>query len=185
MESVQTRTLEWSARVPIFRNRVIVWQLAIAIGIPFGIVALVLFFAGSGPERWYGLGLVLGLLLLAYLFVRLVYGGTYEVAYVLDERGILSHTQESQARTNRIVNGMAVALGAFSRRPTAAGAGMLAASRQRVFLAWEDVQRVQYVPRVNTIMLRGSVLEPLALFCDRETYAEVEAAVRRYAPRAG
>jgi hypothetical protein len=43
--------------------------------------------------------------------VRVVYRGTYDVSYVVDDRGVLAYTQEGQARKNRVVNGLTVAWG--------------------------------------------------------------------------
>ncbi len=183
VEDVKTETLEWNTRVPIFRNRTIVTQLGIAIGIPFGILALVLFLVSDSPDRWYALAVIGGLLFLTFLFVQVVYGGKYDVAYVLDDKGVLSYTQAGQAKKNRIINGLTVVLGLFSRQPSAAGAGMLAASRQRVFLGWGNVQKVQYLPKQRTIMVRGSVLEPIALFCTPENYAQAEELVRQHTGR--
>ena len=60
---------------------------------------------------------------------------------------------------------------------------MLAASRQRVFLGWGNVQKVQYLPKQRTIMVRGSVLEPIALFCTPENYAQAEELVRQHTGR--
>jgi hypothetical protein len=44
-----TEKIEWSIDVPIFKNLVILKQLGIAIGIPFGLL-LIFFFVISKPE---------------------------------------------------------------------------------------------------------------------------------------
>ena len=69
--------IEWKISVPIFRSSIIVKQMALAIGIHFGIVALVIGFAsGKSVYTIYGLGFIFALFLLSWLFILLVYRGT-------------------------------------------------------------------------------------------------------------
>ena len=86
-----------------------------------------------------------------YVFIQVVYGGTYDVAYEVDERGVLAYTQSAQAKRSATVNALTVLLGLFAARPSLAGAGCDAGARQRL-LPWEDVRRVHYEPERRTIM---------------------------------
>lgn len=165
----------WSRQVPIFCNSTILGQLAVALGIPFGLLCAMLLVLGRGSiYTWYALGLVAALFLVTSLFIMLVYGGKYHVEYVLDSKGILSRTQPRQARKNRIVNSLTVGLGVLSGKPGAAGAGMLAASRQSVSLSWRRIRKVKYKPRGKVIIVRGGPMERIALFCGPDNYHEVE-----------
>ena len=167
--------IQWQIHVPIFRNTVILKQLGLAIGIPFGIVALVIgLTSGRSVYTLYGLGLIAALLLLSWLFIVVVYRGRYEAEFVLDDKGVLCRTQAKQAKKNRIVNAMTVALGLLSGKPAAAGAGMLAQSRQEVFLRWNRVTKVKYKPKSRTVLLRGGLSEHIALFCADENYSQIE-----------
>jgi hypothetical protein len=169
------RRIEWKVSVPIFRHPVIVRQLGVAIGIPFGLVALVIGLASGGSGfALYGLALIAALLVFTWLFVMIVYGGKYEVEFVLDDKGALCRTQAKQAKTNRIVNTLTVVLGLLSGRPAAAGAGMLAQSRQNVFLRWNRVTKVKCKPQSRTILLRAGWTEQIALFCTQENFCAVE-----------
>ena len=171
---------EWRASVPIFRNTVILKQLGIAIGIPFGLVALIITItSGRSVYTLYALGLIGALLLATWLFIMVVYGGKYEVEYILDERGVVCRTQAKQGKMNRIINTLTVALGLLSGKPAVAGAGILAQSRQEVFLKWSAVQKVAYKPKSRTILLRGGWTEHIALFCTKENYSMVEQIVMK------
>jgi len=168
--------ISWSARVPIFR------KLGIAIGIPFGLLCVVLVLvSGDLLYSVYGLILIGALFLLTYLFVVAVYGGNYEFGYCLSSIGIQSYTLPKQARKNRWINGLAVVLGLISTRPAAAGAGLLAESRQSVFLRWKGVRKVQFLPRRKVILVRGGLAERIALFCCEDNYQQVEDFVRNNA----
>jgi hypothetical protein len=181
-ENRGNETIAWEMRVPIFRDRTILTQLAIAIGIPFTLLFVILFIVSDGDvtRLWFPLVMVGALFVLTYVFIQVVYGGTYDVAYEVDERGVLAYTQSAQAKRSATVNALTVLLGLFAARPSLAGAGMLAGARQRVFLPWEDVRRVHYEPERRTIMLRAAGQGPIALFCDEANYQQVEQAVRRH-----
>ncbi len=170
--------IQWQISVPIFKNTVILKQLGLAVGIPFGLVALVIGLAsGKSVYTLYGLGLLAALLLLTWIFIMAVYRGRYEAEFVLDAKGALCRTQAEQAEKNRLVNALTVIFGFLSRSPAAAGAGMLAHSRQEVLLRWNRVTKVKYRPKNRTILLRGGFSEQIALFCSGENYPQIERAV--------
>jgi hypothetical protein len=169
------KKVEWQISVPIFRNTVILKQLGIAVGIPFGLLAVILVLVSwESIYLLYALGLIGVLLLFTWLFILAVYGGKYEAEFVLDDKGALCRTQPRQAKKNAIINALTVVLGLFTGKPAAAGAGMLAQSKQEVFLKWSRVRKVTYKPRGCTILLRGGWTENLALFCTQENYPMVK-----------
>lgn len=170
--------MDWKISVPIFKNSLILKQLGIAIGIPFLIVALIVGIAsGKSIYLLYGLGLIAALLLLSWLLIMALYRGNYEVEFVLDGEGVLCRTQAKQAKKNRVVNALTVILGLFSGKPTVAGVGLLAQSRQEVFLRWNRVKKVGYQPKSQTILLQGGFGESLALFCTSENYDQAKTLV--------
>ncbi|MDD2956256.1 MAG: hypothetical protein PHD67_08065 [Oscillospiraceae bacterium] len=174
------KKIQWQISVPIFKNTVILKQLGIAVGIPFGLVALVIGFAsGKSVYTLYGLGLIGALLLFTWLFIMAVYRGKYEAEFVLDDKGVLCRTQAKQAKKNRIVNVLTVVLGLLAGKPAAAGAGMLAQSRQEAFLKWSRVTKVKYSPKSRTILLWGGWTEQIALFCTQDQYTKIEREVMR------
>lgn len=173
------KMIQWQISVPIFKNPVILKQLGIGIGIPFGLVALIVGIAsGRTVYALYGLGLLAALLFLTWLLIMVVYRGQYEAEFVLDDKGVLCRTQQKQSKKNRIINGLAIILGLLYGRPTVAGAGMLAAARQESFLKWKRITKVRYKANSYTILIRGGWMEQLALFCTEENYPEIEQEVR-------
>lgn len=166
---------QWEISVPIFRNTVILKQLGIAIGIPFGLVALIIGLAsGKSVYTLYGLGLIAALLFFTWLLIIVLYGGKYETEFELDNKGALCRTQAKQAKKNLIINSLTILLGLFSGKPSAAGAGMAAQSRQEVFLKWSHITKVKYKPKSLTILLCGGWTETIALFCTAENYSQIE-----------
>jgi hypothetical protein len=93
-------------------------KLGIAVGIPFGIIALVIGLASvKSVYALYGLGLIAVLLFLTWLFVMAVYRGKHEAEFVLDDKGVLCRTQAKRAEKNRIANALTVVLGLLSGKP--------------------------------------------------------------------
>lgn len=175
---------QWETYVPIFKNRFIITGLLTAIGIPFGALAAVLVFLAKGDilgtDVKYALLLLLLLLLFSFFLVMIVYGGKYAPGFIVDDAGIVNYTQEKQAKRGKIINALTVALGLLSGNPTAAGAGMIAQSRQVVRVKWKNIRRVRYYPKNRTILVNGGFGEKIALFCTAENYAEVERTVREH-----
>ncbi|MGI1660177.1 MAG: hypothetical protein ACRKFN_14650 [Desulfitobacterium sp.] len=169
------QSISWQSSVPIFKTGVIVKQLGFAVGIPFGLIALFIgLTSGKSNDTIYALGLVGALLFLSWIFVLLVYGGRYQVEFVLDEKVVLCRTQPKQHRINRTINTLTVMLGLLSGKPSVAGAGMLAESRQEVFLQWQRISKVKRDPRRQIIILWSGRMEQIALFCTRDNYLQVE-----------
>lgn len=177
------KAVRWEISVPIFKNTVILKQLGLALGIPFGLVALVIvLISGRSRDTLYALGFIASPLILTWLFVMAAYRGKYEAEFVLDGKGVLCRTGAKQARKNRIINTLTVILGLLTGKPAAAGAGMLAESRQETFLRWNCITKVKYKSKRHTILLRGGWTENIVLFCTEENYETVEAFVRRNIP---
>lgn len=167
--------IQWQTSVPIFRNTVILKQLGLAIGLPFGFLALILVLSsGKSIYTLYALGLIGTLLLLTWVFIMAVYGGKYEVEFLLDEKGAFCCTQTRQARRNRIINTLAIIFGLITGKPTLAGAGILAQSRQKEFIQWTNVKTVTYESKHNMMILKGNFPEKMALFCTAENYELVK-----------
>lgn len=172
--------MEWKIKVPIFKDVTILKQLGIAVGIPFGIVVFaVAATSGRSVYTLYAFVLIGGLLVLSWIFIMAVYGGKYEVEFILNDEGVLCRTQAKQAEKNHIINALAVIFGLISGKPAAAGACFLAAKRQSVFLRWNRINRVKYCPNRRAILLRGGWTENIGLFCTKENYKGVEEFVGR------
>jgi len=166
---------KWSIRIPILKNRVIRNQLSLALGIPFGILCIVLL----AVQAYNGLAMVGGALALGFLLVLLIFRGTYDVQFELDDKGI---TCETQSRQKKRVRRMAVAttvMGVFAGNPTTVAAGMMAGARTKERLLWKRIRKVKYLDQQRTIMIRAGFGELIAVFCTEENYKQVAAFIRQ------
>ncbi len=183
------KELRWETYVPIWRNRFILQGLWLAIGIPFtALVVILIVLAGGdimGTDVKYPLFLIALAFVLTYLMTLMLYGGKYAPGFIIDKSGVTNYTQAGQAKKNRTVNTILIVLGLFKGNFSAAGAGVLAQSRQVLRIKWKNVRWVKYYPRENTIMIKGGFAEKIAVFCTPENYDQAEQAVREYLRLAG
>lgn len=162
--------ITWEIRVPLFKNRIILKQLGFAVGIPFGLLT-VLLIAVAGLA---GLAVVGALLLLSLIIIYLIFRGTYDVRYTVNKKGVLCENQQDQARRVRKMSTLTFLLALFSHNPTAAGIGASAGSRTREFYAWRKIKKVRYLDGEKCIILRGGFAENTAVFCTGENYCDVK-----------
>jgi hypothetical protein len=119
--------------------------------------------------------ILIGILFIAgFLFVMIVYGGNYCAGYVIDNNGILNYTQKKQAKRNKIINSLLVVVGLLSGKPSAAGAGILAQSRQTVLVKWKSIRKVKVYPSSKSIVVKGGFAEKIALFCNDDNFEYVK-----------
>ncbi len=170
---------QWTNSIPIFKNLIILKQLGIAVGLPFGLViAFILISSGWSKDSLYAAALIITALLLVYLLIKVVYGGKYEAEFAVDEKGIYCRTEEKQASKSRLLNGLTVLAGIFSGNPAVSGAGLLAKSKNRIFIPWTNVSKIKYIEKHFVILINGGFAEKITLFCTRENYGEIERIIK-------
>ena len=166
--------LNWSIRIPILKNRVIRNQLSLAIGIPFGILCVVLL----AVQAYRGLAMVGGALALGFLLVMLIFRGTYDVEFTLDDKGITCETQSKQKKRVRRMATATTVMGVLAGNPTTVAGGLMAGARTKERLLWKQIRKVKYLGGQSTIMLRAGFGESIAVFCTEENYKQVSAFIR-------
>ena len=168
--------MSWSIRVPIFKNSLILKQLGLAIGIPFGILAVVLIIF----EGYYALMLIGATFVLAFLLVLIIFRGTYDVEYVLTDTKVLCRNQYSQRKKVQGLSKLLFWLGLLRGNPTAAGIGMMSGSRTSETLSWSRVRKVRYDDRSKIIYIKGGLGDSIVLFCGEDNYPSVKDLVKAY-----
>ena len=122
-----------------------------AIGVPFGILIVIILIISDGDvlgtDAKYALLLIGILFLLTFLFVMIVYGGKYAPGFVIDHTGITNYTQAGQRKKNKIINALLVTFGLFSGN--------------------------------HAILVRGGYTEKIVVFCTKENYAAAAAMIRQ------
>jgi len=171
--------LTWEAAVPLMRSTVVLRQLAIALLVPFTLVAsfLLILQAIEGDLTWASAWQIVrifllimgGFVLLSVLIILLFYGNRYEYRFTLDKQGITAATTGRTRKKNTIVNVLLI----LSGRPSAAGAGLLAHSRQGEHIRWQDVDGLTAHAGRHEIVLRRGKRAVMLVQCTAENYEPV------------
>ncbi|HNX14623.1 MAG TPA: hypothetical protein PK854_06270 [Oscillospiraceae bacterium] len=162
--------LSWSIRVPLLKNNIIRNQLGLALGIPFGILLIILMLV----QAWGGLAIVGETLIMGFCFVMFIFRGTYDVQYVLDEKGIICETQNPQKKRVRRMSVATAVMGALTANPTAVAAGISAGAGIKQRFLWKRIRKAKYLDRSATVMIYAGFGETAAVFCTEKLYGSTK-----------
>lgn len=167
--------LTWDVRFPLLTNPHIVTAWIKAMGITYIFCMLILgtLLIATGEMESLPvlalvfLGVVSGIILCGFLILLVVFGNRSHAEFGLSEKGIFYRSLDTRARA---ISRMAVLAGGLLGSPTAAGAGMLSISKERIQLKWEAVFEARYDKKHHTICLRNQYRDLLHLYCTPEVY---------------
>ena len=174
----QNGTLTWVYELSFWRNPVILITVAKVLVLSLAVPVVLAFVLGleNGIAEAETLaltalaicGVILGVLLVvAYLVLGIIYGGKYQVLFKMDDKGVY-HIQLKKQYDRAKAMGLLTALaGLAGGNLTAAGAGLLAASRQSMYTRFSEVRSIKFSPKRETIYLNGSLSR-------NQVYAPVE-----------
>lgn len=176
------KEMSWEANIHLYRDKTILKQLAIAIGIPFGVVVIFLLWAAAGstsPSRFYGIYLIILVFGLTFLFLTVVYKNSFHVRYILTQKHITMKMSEKQAKTNKRVNNATMLAGLVTMNPTAMGAGVLASNRQQQTMKLTDIQSIKLDERKHRILVNDSFYE-FIIQCTAQNYQDVKNFIQQH-----
>jgi len=180
----------WFYPFDMLRNPVIlftVWRvLGISFGIVYAFVVLVNLFGGSGldglGELTLGFGILIAVFLvigfLAYLIVAKMYGWRYLVIFEMNEDGVRHIQMPEQFQKAQALAWIA---GAAAGSPSAAGAGLLAASKSESYVSFDRVRGVQILRRRGTIKVNER-LEHSQVYAQPEDFDFVQSYILSHIP---
>lgn len=87
--------------------------------------------------------ILLGLLIIGYVLIALINGGTYQVVFEMNEYGIKHIQMQRQFKKNQILALLTILAGAAAGNPQAAGAGLLAGSKQSTYSNFSKVKKIR------------------------------------------
>ena len=97
------------------------------------------------------------LILIGYLITVAMYGGKYCVLFEMDEQQIAHVQLPRQFKKAQVAGWIAMLAGVLAGNPTATGAGILAASRNKLTNQFRKVRSIKAAPSRNTIYVKGAL----------------------------
>lgn len=177
--------ITWQTRVPLLSSSLILRQLFLVLLVPS--VCLLVFLlllelidgqltmASAGTFVLITLAILGGLFLLSIIAIVVIYNNRYDLQFTVDERGVRSTTVGKTKRKNALVNSLL----ALSGKPSAAGAGLIAASRQTEWVKWDQIDNYIARPNKLEIQLRQGKRVLMLVHCTAVTYPRVKEAIEK------
>ena len=168
---------QWEAMIHLYKDKTVFKQLAIAIGIPFGVLIVFLIWVASQTSdnsAWYGL------LLIGVLFIGFVYQNRMNVRYHLDQNRIKMELSDQQKKINCWVNWTTTITGFFAKNTTVMGIGLLAAANQKQMMRLIHVKSVVAYPEQFKLVLIDSYRRFLVQ-CNSHNYHAVKYFLHQHA----
>lgn len=111
------------------------------------------------------LAIMAGLTLLGVLFLAVIYGGKYVVMFEMDEREIKHIQLPRQVKKAQAISLITTLVGLAAKKPTTAGAGLLAAGKSSSTSVYANVRRVVarrnlHLIKVNQLLNKNQIYAP-------------------------
>lgn len=121
------------------------------------------------------------IIIISYLIVVWMNGGKYVVNFTMDEKSVTHEQEPVQNDRARKVGLFTALVGVFAKRPSTAGAGMLAASRQTSISDFSKVKRIKPRRRQHLIKV-NQTLERNQIYVTDEDFDFVLDFIRKHCP---
>lgn len=159
----------WSYGMSMWKNPTIlitVWKVFM-IGAMFPVLLMtVLTLAEDGLVEGFTIflkmlllmgGIMTGLLIIAYPIVAIINGGSYQVVFELNEKGISHIQMQKQFKKNQVMAFISVLAGVAAGSPRVAGAGLLAGSKQSSYSEFTKVRKIVANSKRHVIYINESI----------------------------
>jgi hypothetical protein len=172
-------SLDFEIRISIFNNPLLWRQLLIVSFLSSGFVLFLLVGLNLYEGNWEQIPgsfltwLVLaGGIFAAFALILMFLSRGIVTRYVISDEGIVQETLTGMRKLTRKVPFFALLFGG-TRGMTAAGAGMLAKSREVIGMEWKDVSAVEMFPSRFEIRLKNKWRTVVQLMCLSENYQDI------------
>jgi len=185
----------WTYPLDMLKNPSILFVLLKIFGILLSIPLLIALISAAANNDWQKIwdGFIkiwlivmvvfFVIILISYLIVVWMNGGKYVVNFTMDEKRLIHEQVPVQYQRARKVGLLAALVGIFAKRPAAAGAGALAASRDTSVSVFDKVRRVKPRRGQNLIKVNQS-LERNQVYVPDEDFDFVLDFIRKHCPNA-
>jgi len=131
-----------------------------------------------------GIGAVLMTVLMVagYVMLSIAYGGKYYVLFKMDKKGVNHIQLDKQHKKAQALGFLTALIGLSSGNISAAGAGLLGASRKSLYTNFKKVSSVKSSPRMNTIYLNES-LNKNQIYAEKEDYLFIKEFILENCPK--
>lgn len=174
----------WEVKTGIFSNSLIWLQMAFVTFVSSGFVGFLLIALNLFEYQWEAIPKSFEIWMYLYcgmffffslVFVLISKGIT--TRYTVSEEGVMQETLTTYGKFMKIFGVLALLFGG-RKGITAAGATLLASSREVIFSKWNEILYVEYFPKKYEIRLKNSFRTVIQIICNDQNYEEIEKKVK-------
>lgn len=171
-------TITWRYDIPLLTSRFMLWEFAKVIAISVAVMPIVVGIAGLVAEGelvavpWRVLALVAAIMFGLFALAALLLGNRHGAVFTVSPEGVGYEAAPRERRLKRLV----AVLGTAGGRPSVAGAGLLAMSREADLIPWADIRSIKSYPAPRVIVFKDSWRVLARLYCPPELFESVAAA---------
>ncbi len=180
MNKQETKEIaKWEVKIPVFRNPLLWRQLLIVSILSSGFVLVLLVGLNLFEYHWEEIpnsflvwAVLAGGMFAAFAIILMFLSRGITTRYTVFENGVVQETLTSYGKIAAKASFLALLFGG-AKGATAAGAGMLARSREMISAVWKDIYLVELYPSRKEIRLKNQWRTVMQIICLPENYQQV------------
>ncbi len=185
-KQVDKEGITFETRIPVFNNPLLWRQLLIVSLLSSGFVLVLLLGLNLFEDNWEQIPksflvwvVLAGGMFSAFTVILMLLFRGVVTRYTISEKGVVQVTLTPYRKFAKKVPFLALLFGG-KQGMTAAGAGMLAQSREVIFAPWKDISRLQFFPSRHEIRLQNQWRTVIQVVCLPENYLLIEGMARKH-----
>ena len=178
-EQNKKREIKWEIDIPLLNNKILIRQMIMVFFITYIIISVLMstIFLVQGETESIPMLLLmfflvcLGLFVLSILVMLLIFGNRMTLRFTVNDKGVLYEMVDKRGK--KLTN-LAIFSGVLSKKATTTGSGLIAKSREAVFINYKNIIKLVPKDKENVILLKNEWRTLLAIYCKEENYNEVK-----------
>jgi len=178
-KQVDKEGITFETRIPVFNNPLLWRQLLIVSLLSSGFVLVLLLGLNLFEDNWEQIPksflvwvVLAGGMFSAFTVILMLLFRGVVTRYTISEKGVVQATLTPYRKFAKKLPFLALLFGG-KQGMTAAGAGMLAQSREVIFAPWKDISLVELYPSRMEIRLKNQWRTVIQIICLPENYREI------------
>lgn len=167
------KTISYTKTIKPFHQKIILFQLAVAIGMPFGMLLLFLLIIKAKEALIF-----VSLFLSISVCVVIILFREIEVRFKIDHTGITSEPSQKQLKINTRLNRLSFLAGLFSRKLTVSSAAYLSQSNQIQHFRWNHIKHIEN--KGNTFIITNRQNQKIILVTNTNNYSSINEILQQW-----
>jgi hypothetical protein len=154
------KELKWEINIPLLNNRILMRQIFLIFLITYIIISILMsvIFITQGDLKqvptilFIFLLVCIGLYILTILIMFIVFGNRMSLRFTVNNKGVLYEMIDKRGKN---ITNLSIFLGILFGKPTQTGSGLIAKSREKIFINYKDIKKIDTIDNDKVILLKN------------------------------